>query len=262
MKIDRNLILRVISAIFLVAVLVSGVMYSPLTCFIVLTLIGVAGVYELLSILGGNGEDKPMRYFASVMAIAISTMLYFEVATSIIIAVVAASFIARMIAQVTIISTEPLKNMSFELFALVYALFPMLLLMQINGEHIVALFILVWINDVGAYFVGVSFGRHRLCERLSPKKSWEGYVGGIVSSMLVSIIIANYFKDSILIWSLTAIVVANGAVVGDLFESMIKRSLGVKDSGNVIPGHGGVLDRFDAMYFAAPLFYIIYLYIL
>lgn len=115
-------------------------------------------------------------------------------------------------------------------------------------------FLLIWANDSGAYLVGVKFGKKRLFERISPKKSWEGAVGGFVLTLLLAFVSAFYFKGLTLVnWLIMAVIVSVMGTFGDLVESMIKRSANMKDSGSLLPGHGGVLDRFDAVIFAAPM---------
>jgi len=118
---------------------------------------------------------------------------------------------------------------------------------------------IVWGNDVFAYLVGITLGRHRLCERISPKKSWEGFFGGIAGALCVGAVAAYVLGEGYAMWLGLAAVVAIASVVGDLVESMFKREAGIKDSGNVLPGHGGVLDRFDALIYSAPfaLVYVI-----
>lgn len=122
---------------------------------------------------------------------------------------------------------------------------------------ILSLFILIWVNDTFAYLTGITFGRHRLFERISPKKSWEGAVGGFLFSLLAALIL---FKVTALMtlpaWLGLAVVVVIFGIFGDLFESLLKRTNMVKDSGNLLPGHGGLLDRFDALLFAAPAAWI------
>ncbi|MFI3321123.1 MAG: phosphatidate cytidylyltransferase [Rikenellaceae bacterium] len=258
MKIDKNFITRSISGLLLVAVLLSGILLSDISRFIVLTIIGVGGAYELLSILEVESEKPPLKLFISTLAVATAIMIYIETETLLIISILSVAFILRFILQTFLKVSEPLKFLGYEIFSLVYAFLPMMLLFTLDGKLIIALLFLVWSNDVGAYVVGVTFGKSKLCERLSPKKSWEGYFGGIVCSMIIAIFIARYFGQSPFLWTIIALFTANAAVIGDLFESMIKRSLGVKDSGNVIPGHGGMLDRFDALYFATPIFYALY----
>jgi phosphatidate cytidylyltransferase len=114
--------------------------------------------------------------------------------------------------------------------------------------------LLLWLNDTGAYLVGISVGRHRLLERISPKKSWEGFFGGMIFSVA-----AGWFVAPLLgvaeswMWAVAAVLVSVGGTFGDLSESMLKRSAGVKDSGTVLPGHGGFLDRFDSTLVSFPL---------
>ena len=119
-----------------------------------------------------------------------------------------------------------------------------------------AFFIFIWTNDVGAYCVGCTIGRHRLFERISPKKSWEGSIGGAVVTIAAAIVIWNFFPIfNMWIWIGMAITTVVFGTFGDLAESLIKRELGVKDSGKILPGHGGLLDRFDSTLLAAPMVY-------
>jgi phosphatidate cytidylyltransferase len=117
--------------------------------------------------------------------------------------------------------------------------------------------ILIWVNDTGAYFTGLTMGRKPLAPKVSPKKSWEGFWGGMILSVAAALVLARYW-----VWELTLLnagLVALGVVIfgtlGDLFESLLKRDAGVKDSGSLLPGHGGILDRFDSLMFALPFVY-------
>ena len=124
-------------------------------------------------------------------------------------------------------------------------------------EMLIALFCMIWINDIFAYLIGRAIGKHKLCERISPNKTIEGSIGGLVMTIAVTLL-GNYFCY-FMPWpymlELAFVVVVFGTL-GDLCESMMKRQAGVKDSGNVIPGHGGILDRFDAAFLAMPFAYI------
>ena len=127
---------------------------------------------------------------------------------------------------------------------------------------ILGIFALIWSNDVFAYLIGKNFGKHKLIERVSPNKTIEGFIGGFVFTYITGYFISNYC-DSLLSyqWLAIAIIVSVFGVLGDLIESMFKRQAGVKDSSNLIPGHGGFLDRLDSVIFATP-FIFVYLYLL
>jgi phosphatidate cytidylyltransferase len=118
-------------------------------------------------------------------------------------------------------------------------------------------FLILWLNDTAAYLVGSAIGKHRLFERISPKKSWEGSVGGAVFALFTAWLLSGYFS-AILLWQwlVMAIIIVILGTLGDLVESMLKRNLGIKDSGNILPGHGGMLDRFDAVLLSAPVVYV------
>lgn len=122
---------------------------------------------------------------------------------------------------------------------------------------ILAFFLLLWSNDTGAYLSGITFGRHKLFERISPKKTWEGFIGGLVLTVAVAWFISTKLEVvSSTGWIVIALIVSITGTYGDLVESMLKRSAGVKDSGNILPGHGGFLDRFDSVIISFPLVYL------
>lgn len=128
-----------------------------------------------------------------------------------------------------------------------------------NYGLLISLFLFVWASDSGAYLFGVRFGRHRLFERISPKKSWEGLFGGVVTAIATAWILTFVFPQySFVLLSVMAIAVVISGTLGDLVESMIKRSIGVKDSGRFMPGHGGLLDRFDSILLASPVIYFVF----
>lgn len=133
---------------------------------------------------------------------------------------------------------------------------------QYNPILPLSIFIFTWINDTGAYCTGMLFGKHRLFERISPKKSWEGSIGGGVFSIIAAIVMAHYFPFMpISTWIGLALTVVIFGTLGDLTESLLKRTIGIKDSGNILPGHGGMLDRFDSTLMAVPAA-VVYLYII
>lgn len=118
------------------------------------------------------------------------------------------------------------------------------------------LILLVWTNDTFAYLIGRLLGKKKLFERISPNKTWEGTIGGIIFSVLLGVVFGLYTNNGndFIYWIVCALIIAACAIFGDLFQSMMKRSLNIKDSGSLLPGHGGILDRFDALLFAVPFF--------
>ena len=122
---------------------------------------------------------------------------------------------------------------------------------------IIGFFLLIWANDTGAYLAGVSMGRHKLFERISPKKTWEGFIGGMIIAAAVARMLSGWLGIvSSWQWVVIALIITISGTYGDLVESMLKRSTGVKDSGTILPGHGGFLDRFDSAMVAFPLVYL------
>lgn len=170
-------------------------------------------------------------------------------------------FLLRVVLTVFDKSEHALKRCTYAIFGYAYTVIPLTALLMLSSRVYLnydfriplILFIMIWLNDTGAYCVGSTLGRHRLCERLSPKKSWEGFWGGLVFAMGAGAVYALLCDpERLTVWLGAGAVVGVAATVGDLFESLIKRTAGVKDSGKLIPGHGGILDRIDSLLFAAP----------
>jgi phosphatidate cytidylyltransferase len=128
---------------------------------------------------------------------------------------------------------------------------------------LVGFFVLIWGNDTFAYLSGMAFGKHKLFERISPKKTWEGAIGGGLFSVVAAIVLSFFFEElNVYEWMGFALTIIIFGSFGDLFESLIKRSVGIKDSGTIMPGHGGILDRFDSILMAAPFAYIYIIFVL
>lgn len=155
---------------------------------------------------------------------------------------------------------QPLVNLALSVFGVFYISLPFTALHlavfnlgAYSYQVVVGLFFLIWMNDVAAYFIGSGYGKHKLFERISPKKSWEGWLGGFVACFILVFFLAYYLQDISLIgWIGIGIIVVIWGAYGDLVESSIKRSLQIKDSGESIPGHGGFLDRFDSFLLTTP----------
>lgn len=156
---------------------------------------------------------------------------------------------------------NPILNLSIYVFGVFYIVIPFLLMttFAINDANsfplLAGMFILIWMNDTFAFLSGKFFGKHKLFERISPKKTWEGTVGGVIFTLCAAFAITYLFDDGhLLFWLVSALIIAPCSILGDLLESLFKRNMQIKDSGNILPGHGGILDRFDATLLTAPFF--------
>ena len=163
---------------------------------------------------------------------------------------------------------QKLSNYSRYLVLFGYIIFPFVLLTKIplgingyNPKILITIFVLIWTNDTFAYLVGKNFGKHKLLPSISPKKTVEGFVGGMFFAVVASYFMAKYFIGTKLFyyWIVIAIIVSIFSTLGDLIESKFKRVANVKDSGNIMPGHGGILDRLDSIIFVVPFIYLFYL---
>lgn len=251
----NNLVLRTMSGIVLVVVLIGGIIWCDISRFVVLSLIGVATLWEMLGLFARNGVSlcaKGWYVIISAMVLLISNFLYYPIFWSLALLYLLIRFSLELYGK----NKKPLESIGYEIFALIYTILPIVLLTHMPQSTVLLIFILVWTNDVGAYLIGSQLGKRRLFERISPKKSWEGFWGGVIMVAIVAVSLGYYWLDTPILESLfLGVTVSVASVYGDLFESMFKRSVGVKDSGNSIPGHGGFWDRFDALFFAVPAYY-------
>jgi phosphatidate cytidylyltransferase len=180
-----------------------------------------------------------------------------------------------MIAELYRKTDRPFDSISHTFFPLIYSVLPFSLFPFSAYDHtglktlvphghflfspgiVIGFFLLIWTNDTGAYLLGSLAGKHRLFERISPKKSWEGFLGGAIITAAVSLLFSRWLGVvSPLKWVAISLIVSIAGTFGDLTESMLKRSIGVKDSGNIMPGHGGFLDRFDSAVMSFPLVFL------
>ncbi|RRN77172.1 phosphatidate cytidylyltransferase, partial [Pseudoxanthomonas sp. SGD-10] len=166
-------------------------------------------------------------------------------------------------------SKNPFSDIGYTFLGIIYTVVPFIFyhaIAFISGEYnsnlALGFFLMLWSSDTGAYLFGVKFGKRRLFERHSPKKSWEGFFGGVLVSVIVAVIISRFYTEYATIhWVIMALIISCFGTMADLVESMFKRSINVKDSGSILPGHGGVLDRFDGLLISAPLVFV-YLYLI
>ena len=281
----KNFLVRTASGAVLLGIVLAAIFSGVWGYGALLLAVTILGVWEFYGLARAKGSE-PQRCMGMLMSLAlffaglIPSLYIYGVSddNSILGTGVFLLLIFAMLLVVTFVievfrnRPTPIYNIATTIMGAVYVALPMAILTLLpsllngliyrGGVWIPWVFLfyllLVWGNDVFAYLVGVTMGKHRMCERLSPKKSWEGFVGGVMGSAAVGAIAASVLGGSYGMWIGLAIVVALSSVVGDLIESMFKRDAGVKDSGAIMPGHGGILDRFDALIISAP-FALIYL---
>ena len=268
----KNLIIRALTGIIFVVVLISAIYIHPIFFLILFCIITGLTLWEFGGLVK-HYENANLQRTVNVLGgvyLFIATFVYANGLTDGKIFLPYLLFIMlTMIAELYYKAPNPINNWAFTLFAQVYCAGSFSILNFIGAEpgtpgvmsytplFIMAIFIFVWLDDTGAYLVGSLIGKHKLFERISPKKSWEGFFGGLILSLASSQAFA-WFAPEInrMNWLGLAATVVLFGTWGDLIESLLKRALGVKDSGNVLPGHGGMLDRFDSVMLAVPASYI------
>ncbi len=273
-----NFITRALTGAVFVAVLVGCILGGPITFSILFALICALTVNEFGNIIQKNGFaeiSKPISMLASVFMFFGFAYLGTSPGSNEILIPYLFLIMYILISELYYKKENPVNNIAYSLMTQMYIALPFALLnvlaFQTSEETSMSvynpilplsIFIFTWVNDSGAYCTGVLFGKHRLFERISPKKSWEGSFGGGIFSIIAAIIIAQYFPIlSLAKWIGLALTVVVFGTWGDLVESLIKRRIGIKDSGNILPGHGGLLDRFDSTLMAVPAA-VLYLYII
>lgn len=269
----KNLVLRTVTGIIFVAAVVASILLYDTTVVpfcILMALVAIGGTYEFLKMTGIVTSVFPtILTFAAVIAItSIPVVSFFSAAILLLLIVIPAIllFFFPLLSFVELFQKNEggfsLRTLSLCLVPLFWIALPVMLLLVLMEDAdpscVLALFIIIWLNDTLAYCAGSLFGRHKLCERISPKKTVEGFVIAFVLTVAASAAFAYipYFADvrwNLSQWMVFAVGVVLFGTLGDLVESMIKRACGVKDSGNVLPGHGGVLDRFDSVLMAVPV---------
>ncbi len=272
-----NFLRRTLTAVWIVIFVLGGFWLHPVSFFLTGLFIVAATQYEYYSMIKSAGirPQAAVGIIAGLSIFIVSTLVaagrlqgkYF-------LALIPLS-LALMIGELFRKDEKPFDSLAHTFLSIIYIAVPFSLfpfaafsrtgLQSLIGHQdivfspgiIVGFFLVLWANDTGAYLTGVSIGRHRLMERISPKKSWEGFFGGLVSAIFAAWLLGDWFgvltKSQ---WMTAAIIISVAGTMGDLFESMLKRSIGVKDSGSIMPGHGGFLDRFDSALFAFPLLYL------
>ena len=271
----KNLILRSITGIIYVGLICACVLAGGWSFIVFFSLIAIAALEEFYHLCNSatGGESITTLIIDVVGGLILCVGLCcvnMQLLSPFTTAVLGGTFftvyllylIVRLVIQLYNQESSPLTNLAFSYMGQMYVALPLGLMSMFytlpDGTHLLlATFIMIWLNDTGAFCVGSLFVRHKLFERISPKKSWEGFVGGVVFAIASSFVFKYCFPEyfeSISIAGLCGlgVVVSIFATWGDLVESLIKRTLGVKDSGKLLPGHGGMLDRIDSLLLVSP----------
>ena len=278
----KNLIVRTITGIIFVAAVVASFM-RPEAMVLLFSIITGLTVWEFTGLVNERPDVTVNRFITTVAGVYFFyAMTYFcsdiyaGVAKSVVFIPYLVTIIYLLIAELYLRQKDPIQNWAYTMLSQMYIALPFSLLnvlaFNATSQGMVAfntllplsIFVFLWINDSGAYCVGSLLGRHKLFPRISPGKSWEGSIGGAVFELAAAWAISEFLDQQMLNtieWLGLGLTVVVFGTWGDLVESLFKRTLGIKDSGNILPGHGGMLDRFDSSLLAIPAA-VVYLYTL
>ena len=272
-----NFLQRAITGVIFVAVLVGCILGGPISFTILFALISALTINEFGTIVNRRENtrmNKPISILAGLFLFLCFGYIGVVPGANEIFIPYLFLILYLFISELYKKQPNPLNNWAYAMMSQIYIALSFALLnvlayhsttvesiSQYNPILPLSIFIFNWVNDTGAYCTGMLFGKHRLFERISPKKSWEGSIGGAVFSIIAAIVLAHFFTFlSTGIWIGLGLTVVVFGTWGDLTESLMKRTLGIKDSGNILPGHGGMLDRFDSTLMAVPAA-VVYLYV-
>ena len=262
----NDLLKRTLTGGVYVASVLAAICFNPIISSIYFGIIGLVALSEFYNVAKNKYQiSNSILAYLTAIALYTTVALYsfnidFKLPLLISVVLVIANFIAALYQK----NEEPFTSIAFLICGLIYIILPISttnLIIQYNSEFqpllLLSVFILAWCNDTFAYLTGVKFGKHRLFERHSPKKSWEGFVGGFIFTIIAGIVISKFSNIfAIQHWIVISIIVSSVGTLGDLVESMFKRQMGVKDSGKILPGHGGILDRFDILFIVLPIVWV------
>lgn len=275
----NNFIQRAVTGVLFVIVLVGCIIYSPLSFGILFTIISALSVHEFAQLVSKSSEVSINKTITALggayLFLALMSFCTQQSVGARVFLPYLGLLLYMMITELYLKKKNPTGNWAYSMLSQLYVALPFALLNVLAFQNSpetssvtynpilpLSIFVFIWLSDTGAYCVGSLIGKHRLFERISPKKSWEGSIGGGIFSIASSLGFAHFFPFmSEWQWVGLAIVVVIFGTWGDLTESLMKRQLGIKDSGNILPGHGGMLDRFDSALMAIPAA-VVYLYAL
>lgn len=260
-----NFLQRTFTGIAIVMIIMASIVAGPYFFFLLCLLINVLGITEFYRLF-----HALVKLPGNLIAMLLSVTLFFTLITIItgfcdwrILLLNIFPGAAIFIAELYLPGENPFQRIAILFFGILYISVPLLLLLSLpfvplteNSYHpfiIAGYFVLLWTNDTSAYLFGTKFGRHPLFKRISPGKTWEGSIGGGLSCLLTAFMISVFSTElSLTDWMTIAVIVIIMGTFGDLVKSLLKRSLNIKDSGYILPGHGGILDRFDSLIGSVP----------
>ena len=262
----RNLLIRALTGAVFVAVMVGAMCIHPYCFLCVFALVvgfTLAEFYRHLKL------DFPLLHILGGVFLFVASFFSQAYGLYQLYLIYLLYLLAAFIRELYLKKEDPIRNWAYAMLGQVYIAGSFSLLNfiaympDVQGSHtysflfMLAIFVFVWVNDTGAYLTGMLFGKHRLFERISPKKSWEGFFGGLVFVLLTSQVFAHFAPlISWYNWLFFSLAIILFGTWGDLVESLFKRTIHIKDSGKILPGHGGLMDRFDSVLFAIPVAYI------
>jgi phosphatidate cytidylyltransferase len=271
----NNFFKRTLTAGAFVAVLLGATWYSQFSFTLLFLLITVLGVWEFYTLIEKKDGNRPQKVLGTLTAAllficnAVVNINFHDGRMDNRILIIILPFIFLIFIMELFTKAErPFQNIAFTLLGIFYVAVPFSLLnyiLTISGNYsyeiLFGCWFILWSNDSGAYLAGSAFGKNKLFPRISPGKSWEGSIGGAIIAYVVTFIISGWYTSITRVdWFIIATILIVIGTLGDLVESLYKRSLDVKDSGTLLPGHGGILDRFDSLLMAIP-FVFTYLFL-
>jgi len=261
----KELFLRISTGLVFLVIVIGGILWNPYTLASLFYIVGVLGMLEYYSLckVGGVHPQGTLGVITGTSLYVTIELVKLQVAPTAIVSLSIPFFMAIFVYEVYRRRPDPFTNIAHTIIGIIYIMAPLALLNVFTFEELVneykpgvvlGFFVMLWLNDTGAFVFGKLLGRTKLFPRISPNKTWEGAIGGGLAALTGAVIISYYTDEiSLLNWLILAIIVVVAASFGDLVESLLKRSLKVKDSGNLLPGHGGILDRFDGVLLASPI---------
>jgi phosphatidate cytidylyltransferase len=264
----NNILIRALSGAVFVALVIGSLSYSlfaTVICIGLFTVLALNEFYNLFKESKTVSISPALGTFVGFSIFALFALHFLHFIPQITLVLAFPLMFLSMIAELWLKKENPLLNLGALFLGFVYVVLPFVLMIFMHSRTIesyilIFMFLLIWTNDTFAYLTGRWLGKTKLIERISPNKTWEGTIGGIVMTFVIGLIIAFFNDQNYLFWVISAAIIAPGAIYGDLLESLFKRSLNIKDTGNIMPGHGGILDRFDAVLFTVPFFFCWWLF--